>query len=96
MALYKIQKKLGQIYYDTRFIDIIIKYKEAKAISEKEYIEVLVNSMHDISILKRYLIDNVDSFRNSLYEINKNEIAIELVVNKINAKIDEIKRVLEI
>lgn len=95
-ALYKAQAKNRKIELNTRILDIALRYKNANAITEREFKNILKAFLEEkISWIKNKLTNKVDVFREKLIEINAPELGQETIIEKIDEDINKIYKILQ-
>ena len=83
-ALYKAQKDLKKIVMDTRSLDIALRYRAANAISDTELINIMRLGIEcDEKKIEDRLYQKSKHLRKILREQNANEIAGEIILDKI-------------
>ncbi len=93
-ALYKAQKDLKKIMLDTRSLDIALRYRKANAISDTELKNIMRLGFEcdEIKIETR-LYKKSKQLREVLREQNQNEIAGEIIFDKIEEIINLLQKI---
>ena len=93
-ALYKAQKELKKISLDTRSLDITLRYRIANAISDTELRNIMRLALEgDEKKIEERLYQKSKVLRESLRERNKDEIAGEIIFDKIEETIALLQKV---
>jgi hypothetical protein len=93
-ALYKAQKALKKIVFDTRSLDIALRYRLANAISDAELRNIMRLGIEgDENKIEDRLYQKSISLREVLRDQNQNEIASEIIYEKIEEIISLLQRV---
>ena len=93
-ALYKAQKSMKNIVFDTRCLDIALRYKKANAISAGELRNIMCLGMAgDEKKIEARLFQKTKQLRKTLYKQNQNEIAGEIIYDKIDEIVDLLQKV---
>lgn len=95
-ALYKAQAKNRKIEIDTRILDIALRYKNARAITETEFKNIsklIIDG--ESSAVKKKLSDKIDVFEKKLQEINADELGQDALIEKIKEQIDKTYKILQ-
>ncbi len=83
-ALYKAQKDLKKIVLDTRSLDIALRYRTANAISDTELKNIMRLGLEcDEKKIEARLYQKSKQLRETLREQNADEIASEVILDKI-------------
>ena len=93
-ALYKAQKDLKKIIFDTRCLDIALRYRTANAISDTELRNIMRLGIEgDEKKIETRLYKKSKQLRDTLREQNQDEIAGEVILEKIEEIIDLLQKV---
>ena len=93
-ALYKAQKALKKVVLDTRSLDIALRFKMAKAISDTELRNIMrLGYEGDEKKVETRLYQKSKQLRETLREQNKDEIASEAIHDKIEEIITLMQKV---
>ncbi len=93
-ALYKAQKALKKVVLDTRSLDIALRFKAAKAISDTELRNIMRLGLEgDEKKIEARLYQKSKQLRESLREQNEDEIASEVILDKIEEIISLLQKV---
>lgn len=83
-ALYKAQKSLKKIVLDTRSLDIALRYRTANAISDTELKNIMRLGLEcDEKKIEARLYQKSKQLREALREQNEDEVAGEVILDKI-------------
>ena len=95
-ALYKAQSKNKKVVLDTRLLDIALRYRNAGAITEIEFKNIVKAFIDEnISAIKKKLMSKIDVFEKKLIELNSDELGQEILTNKINEQINNAFKILQ-
>lgn len=93
-ALYKAQKDLKKIVLDTRGLDIALRYRMANAISDTELKNIMRLGLElDEKKIEACLYQKSKQLRETLREQNADEIASEVILDKIEQIISMLQKV---
>jgi len=93
-ALYKAQKDLKKVVLDTRSLDIALRYRTANAISDTELKNIMRLGLEcDEKKIEARLYKKSKQLRKTLREQNKDEIAGEIIFDKIEKIITLLQKV---
>lgn len=93
-ALYKAQKDLKKIVLDTRSLDIALRYRVANAISDSELKNIMRLGLEcDEKKIEARLYQKSKQLRETLREQNEDEIAGEIILDKIEEIIALLQKV---
>ena len=93
-ALYKAQKDLKKIVLDTRSLDIALRYRSVSAISDTELKNIMRLGLEcDEKKIEMRLYQKSKQLRKALREKNKDEIAGEVIFEKIEEIITLLQKV---
>ncbi len=93
-ALYKAQKALKKIVLDTRSLDIALRFKLANAISDTELRKIMRLGLEgDEKKIEARLYQKSKQLRETLREQNEDEIASEVILDKIEETISLLQKV---
>jgi len=93
-ALYKAQKALKKIVLDTRSLDIALRFKLANAISDTELRNIMRLGLEgDEKKIEARLYQKSKQLRETLREQNEDEIASEVILDKIEETISLLQKV---
>lgn len=93
-ALYKAQKELKKIVLDTRSLDIALRYRTANAISDTEFKNIMRLGLEgDEKKIEVRLYQKSKQLRETLREQNEDEIASEIILDKIEEIITLLQKV---
>jgi len=93
-ALYKAQKKLNKVILDTRSLHIALRYKIANAISDNELKNIMRLGLEgNEKKIELRLYQKSKQLREILREQNKDEIAGEIILDKIEEIITLLQKV---
>ena len=93
-ALYKAQKDLKKIVLDTRSLDIALRYRTANAISDTELRNIMRLGLEcDEKKIEARLYQKSKQLRETLRDQNENEIAGEVILDKIEEIITLLQKV---
>lgn len=95
-ALYKAQAKNRKIELNTRILDIALRYRNANAVTEREFKNILKTFLEEnISFIKKKLISKLDVFQEKLIEINASELGQETLIEKIDEDVNKVYKILQ-
>jgi len=93
-ALFKAQKELKKIVFDTRSLDIALRYKKANAISDTELRNIMRLGLEgNEKKIEDRLYKKSKQLRATLCEQNQNEIAGDIILDKIEEIITLLQKV---
>lgn len=93
-ALYKAQKQLKKVVLDTRSLDIALRYRKANAISDIELRNIMRLGLEgDEKKIEARLYQKARQLREALREQNQKEIAVEVILDKIEEIIALLQKV---
>jgi hypothetical protein len=93
-ALYKAQKDLKKVVLDTRCLDIALRYRVAEAISDTELKNIMRLGLEcDEKKIEARLYQKSKQLRETLREQNANEVAGEIILDKIEEIITLLQKV---
>jgi hypothetical protein len=93
-ALYKAQKDLKKIYFDTRSLDIALRYRKASAISDTELRNIMRLGLEgNEKKIESRLYQKSKQLRETLRNENHDEIAGEVILDKIEEIIALLQKV---
>jgi hypothetical protein len=93
-ALYKAQKELKKIVLDTRSLDIALRYRTANAISDTELRNIMRLGLEgDEKKIEARLYQKSKQLREALREQNQDEIAGDVILDKIEEIIGLLQKV---
>ncbi|MCL2301502.1 MAG: radical SAM protein [Firmicutes bacterium] len=93
-ALYKAQKELKRMALDTRSLDIALRYRKANAISATELRNIMRLGIEgDERKIEERLFQKSKKLKEALREHNQNEIAGEIIFDKIEDTIERLQKV---
>lgn len=93
-ALYKAQKDLKRIVFDTRSLDIALRYRMANAISDTELKNIMRLALEcDENRIESRLYKKSKQLRETLRDQNANEIAGDVILDKIEEVITLLQKV---
>lgn len=93
-ALYKAQKDQKKVFLDTRSMDIALRYRRANAISDTELKNILRLGLEgNEKKIETRLFQKSKQLREVLRHQNKNEIAGEIILDKIEEIINLLQKV---
>ncbi|MFT9055626.1 MAG: hypothetical protein ABF449_03225 [Ethanoligenens sp.] len=93
-ALYKAQKDLKKIVLDTRSLDIALRYRTANAISDTELKNIMRLGLEfDEKKIETRLFKKSKQLRETLREQNENEIACEVILDKVEKIIAQLQKI---
>ena len=93
-ALYKAQKSLKKVVLDTRCLDISLRFKAANAISNTELRNIMRLGLEgDSERIETRLYQKSKQLRKALREQNQDEIASDVILDKIEDTISLLQKV---
>lgn len=95
-ALYKVQDKNKNVVFDTRILDIASRYKKARAISDKDFENILLSfAKNDMPSIKKKLLAKLGIFKTKLIELNQAELGQDIISESIDRDVVKMINILQ-